>query len=88
MEFAVNRHIPIPEDSALVDPFSPYADLPMSLYSRRLMPDLELVKPEWFICQFARYDIPEGNYKHHSVIIALVKVRTRYVSDTIAITMH
>lgn len=66
--FAVRRYGPV--DSTSSDPFARWPDFPAKLWSSS-QEDLELVKPQWVSCQFAKYAVSDSSI----VVLMLPKVK-------------
>jgi hypothetical protein len=65
--FAVQRHVELPKNT--LDPFAQYPYFPAKLHSA-ILADLEIVKVDWVMSHFARWQISS----QHVVIVSLSKV--------------
>lgn len=68
--FAVERQLPRSADDDSVDPFSKYPHFPAKLYGSRMSSDLEVIKLDWVLSHYARWNMPSG----YSVVLPLTKV--------------
>jgi len=68
VSFAVRRQLPLPE--GVLDPFRHYPHFPAKLYSSVLSDDLELVRVDWVMAHFARWQFSDL----HAVILSLSRV--------------
>jgi len=55
--FAVQRQLPLP--SGVTDPFAPYPHFPAMLCSSQLQSALEVVKVDWVITHYARWEMSQ-----------------------------
>jgi len=58
------------QPSGAIDPFSPYPHFHAKIYSTTLSEILEVVKPEWVLSHYARWDLDEK----HAVVLSLSRV--------------
>jgi hypothetical protein len=63
--FAVQRQLPISDGT--IDPFALYPHFPAKLYSSRLGDMVEIIKPEWVMAHFARWEMTSD----HAVVLSL-----------------
>lgn len=65
--YVIRRQQP---SSGVIDPFSPYPHFHAKIYSTALSEILEVVKPEWVLSHYARWDLDEK----HAVVLSLSRV--------------
>jgi hypothetical protein len=68
VSFAVRRQLPLSEGT--LDPFRHYPHFPAKLYSSSLAGTLELVRADWVMAHFARYQ----SSNLHAVVLSLSRV--------------
>jgi hypothetical protein len=70
--FAVQRQLPISDGT--IDPFEHYPHFPAKLYASQLGDTLEIVKVDWVMSHFVRWDMS----RDHAIVLSLSRVRVLF----------